>query len=71
MFLRGFVGEHVVPLLLRDVTGKLSPAIGDLCFFVESGRCCAACWSCYYGFEELFSMVTSACDVKAVTSSTR
>ncbi len=42
-----------------------------LSFFVESGRCWAACWSCNYGFEELLSMVTSACDVKAVTSSTR
>ncbi len=32
MFLCGFVGEHVVPLLLRDVTGKLS---------VERGSCSA------------------------------
>ncbi len=36
-----------------------------LSFFVESGRCWAACWSCNYGFEELLSMVISACDVKA------
>ncbi len=45
------LGCHVVwfvllrgSLLLRDVTGKLSLAIGGLCSVLEHGRCC--CWFC-------------------------
>ncbi len=79
--LRGFVSDYVVPSCFHGslrwlccccVTTPGSPrVIKVLVSLLERGRCWAACWSCYCGFEELFSMVTSACDVKAVTSSTR